>query len=142
MQEDLVVKDNIIIKRNELKLTFSLSSGPGGQNVNKVNTKVRLEFNLKDSNSISDDIKERITNKYPNKITKDGILFLESSEYRTQNGNLESAKAKLKNIIKNCLIPTKKRIKTKTTKTSILKRLKNKKKRSFIKKNRKVAWED
>ncbi len=112
---------------NEIKYSFSRSSGAGGQNVNKVNTQVELRFDVKNSDLLSSAEKERISQTLANRINKEGELVLSSSEARTQLKNKEIVTRKFYRLVKNALKRKKKRIPTKPTKSSRVKRLKEKK---------------
>jgi ribosome-associated protein len=115
----------------------SRSSGPGGQNINKVNTKVELRFNLISTSLFSENEKELIFKKLKNKINKDGELLLISQSERTQLMNRKAVTEKFYELISRALtIPVKRRA-TKPTQTSKFKRLEEKKNRGFIKKLRK-----
>ncbi len=122
----------------EMAFSTSRSGGPGGQNVNKVNTKVELRFNIYDSSLLSDEEKEVLTGKLKNKINNKGELILVSEKYRTQLKNKEEVIEKFFALIKEALTPRKKRIPVKPTKASIEKRLESKKIQSDKKKNRKM----
>ena len=113
------------------------SSGPGGQNVNKVATKVILYFNLKNSNAFNLEQKERLLEKFADKITTDGDLLISSSESRSQLKNKEIALAKLFTILQAALKVKLKRIATKIPKGVIKKRLEDKKNQSLKKDLRK-----
>ncbi|HKL31801.1 MAG TPA: alternative ribosome rescue aminoacyl-tRNA hydrolase ArfB, partial [Tangfeifania sp.] len=119
-------------KKEELlsEVTFSASrgGGPGGQNVNKVSTKVELRFDVNDSETLTETQKQRILSKLKNRITTDGELVLTSSVERTQWRNKEKVTQKFFELVEQALTPPKKRIKTKPTKASKAKRLENKKK--------------
>ncbi len=117
-------KENII---NELKFKTSRSSGSGGQNVNKVSTKVELRFDVENSSLFSDIEKNRIKTKLKNRITNEGILILTSDSERTQLGNKKKVLELFFEILEKALRKPKKRIKTKPTRTSKEKRLKEKK---------------
>jgi protein subunit release factor B len=89
----------ISIPLNKIDISFSKSGGAGGQNVNKLNTKVEFRFNLSQADWIADDVKLRIKNLYPNKINSDGYFILTSQEHRTQEENRVEAQKKLQMIL-------------------------------------------
>ncbi len=122
---------------NELSISASRSSGPGGQNVNKVNTKVEARLNIADSNLLSDEEKELLFEKLANRINKLGELIVTSQSERTQLQNKEKAIEKLNLLIENALKVEKRRKKSKIPKSVKEKRLKDKKIRSEKKDNRK-----
>ena len=111
----------------EVKISATKSSGPGGQNVNKVNTKVEVRFDINKSILLSDDEKLLVLNKLKNKINSVGELIIGSQSERTQLKNKEKAIEKLNLLIAKALKPEKKRKATKTPKSAIEKRLKDKK---------------
>jgi ribosome-associated protein len=113
------------------------SSGPGGQNVNKVNTRVELRFSVDKSLYFSAIEKSKIRFKLKNRINSEGELILVSQVERSQWRNKEVVTQKFFILIDNALTPTKKRIKTSPTKSSRLKRLESKKKMSQKKQLRK-----
>lgn len=115
----------------------SRSSGPGGQHVNKIESKVAVYFNI-EASDLTDEQKQRIKEKYTNKINTEGELYLQSMASRSQLANKEAVILKLQKLILTTLVAPKKRTKTKPTKASILKRLESKKKKSLKKKNRKL----
>ncbi len=120
-------KNHIKDFKDELSITASRSSGPGGQNVNKVNTKVEVRLNIADSNLLSDTEKALLFEKLVNKINKLGELIVVSQSKRTQLQNKEKAIEKLNLLISNALIVEKKRKKLKIPKSVKEKRLKDKK---------------
>ena len=125
------------IPESEFMFSASRSSGPGGQNVNKVNTKVELRFNLLKSSCLSSQEKETIFNKLKNKINKEGELIINSDSERTQLMNKEVVTEKFYNLISSALTIPKFRRTTKPTMTSKLKRLEEKKSQGQRKKMRK-----
>lgn len=126
-------KEGII---QELKFKAVRSSGAGGQNVNKVSTKVELSFDLEQSTSLSEIEKNRLLKKLAHKLTKDKELILQCEETRSQHKNKELVIKKfLKTLETNLRIP-KRRIKTKPTRSAIEKRLKSKKRAAQKKANR------
>lgn len=122
---------------NELNFKTARSSGPGGQNVNKVSSKVILIFNINESNGLSQVEKTRLTKKLSSKLTADGVLNLSCEETRSQFKNKELAIKKLFSTLKESLIIPKKRISTKPTKASKKRKLDSKKHRGAIKSLRK-----
>ncbi|XVF52701.1 hypothetical protein PTKIN_Ptkin05aG0039700 [Pterospermum kingtungense] len=87
------------ITLDHVTVNFARSGGPGGQNVNKVNTKVDMRFNVKNAYWLSDRIRERIMQLEKNRINKDGEIVISSTKTRTQKGNIDDALAKLQAII-------------------------------------------
>lgn len=136
------ISKNIIITDDELKEDFFQSSGPGGQNVNKVSTAVRLRFNIRETSSLPPDVKQRVVNGLGSSITTAGELIIEAQRYRTQIKNREDAAQRLQAIITKYLVPPKKRRPTKPTKGSVRRRLDSKKQRSSLKKLRSSSRDD
>ncbi len=132
-------------RRNRLETEFvfsaSRSSGPGGQNVNKVNTRVELRFSVIFSEFLTPREKQKIQIKLKNRINSEGELILVEQSERSQWRNREKVTAKFFELIETALTPTKRRIKTSPTKVSRVKRLDNKKKMSLKKQLRKSPKE-
>ena len=122
---------------NELKFTASRSGGPGGQSVNKVNTKVTLRWDVKNSISIDDEQRLRITEKLAIVINNEGEVVLTAQTNRSQLQNKEEVIQKLNGMLTKAFIVRKARKPTKRTKASIQRRLAAKKKQSDKKKLRK-----
>lgn len=127
-------KDKII---SELSFKAVRSSGAGGQNVNKVSSKVVLTFDLNNSQSLSGEEKERSQKKLKSKLTLDGILILNCDEDRSQLKNKEIVIKRFLELIEKSLVIPKERKATKIPKSVIEKRLKDKSTNSEIKQNRK-----
>jgi ribosome-associated protein len=127
---------------NEFIFSASRSSGPGGQNVNKVSSKIELRIKLTASTLFSESEKELIFRKLKNKINKEGELIIVSQSERTQLLNKVAATEKFYDLISKALALPKKRRSTKPTFFSKIKRLEEKRNRSFVKKSRKESGEN
>jgi len=133
---DLKITKTLVIPSNEIKWRFSRSSGPGGQNVNKIESRVEIIFNLEDSKVLNDYQKEILKRNLKNKLVNDS-LRVAVQEHRNQLLNRQLALMKFSLIIKNALNkPFKLRKSTKPTKASQKKRVEVKKKRGELKKSR------
>src|SRR6478609_1007215 len=115
---------------NEIIFSASRSSGAGGQNVNKVNTKVTLKFDVKNSQYLTDDEKEILLKKLSTRLTNDGVLILSSQEKRSQLQNKEAVVSKFEKIIAKAFEKKKARRATKPSKGAVQERIKEKKQRS------------
>lgn len=124
----------------ELKFKTSRSSGKGGQNVNKVETKVQLLFDVDNSAVLSAEEKELIRLKAAARINDEGLLMISEESSRSQLANKELAIAKFYEIIARCFIQPKARKKTKVPKSVKEKRIKDKKRNSDIKKSRREKF--
>lgn len=122
---------------NEFVFQASRSSGPGGQNVNKVSSKVELRFNVNDSQLLSEEEKSIVAEKLGNKMNKLGEIVLVTQADRSQLKNKEKVIAKFYLLLERALMPSKKRHKTRPTKASVERRLESKRVISTIKANRK-----
>ncbi len=133
---DLKITKTLVIPSNEIKWRFSRSSGPGGQNVNKIESRVEIIFNLEDSKVLNDYQKEILKRNLKNKLVNNS-LRLAVQEHRNQFLNRQLALMKFSSIIKNSLNkPFKLRKYTQPTKASQKKRVEVKKKRGELKKSR------
>jgi len=133
---DLKITKTLVIPSNEIKWRFSRSSGPGGQNVNKIESRVEIIFNLEDSKVLNDYQKEILKRNLKTKLVNNS-LSLAVQEHRNQLLNRQLALMKFSSILKNALNkPFKLRKSTKPTKASQKKRVEVKKKRGELKKSR------
>ena len=123
------------ISQGSLTFEYFRASGPGGQNVNKVSTAVRLRFDV-DAAHLPTTVRERLIRLAGRRMTETGILIIEASQFRTRERNQAEARARLEQMVAQAAIPPKKRHKTKPTRSSIKKRLEGKKVRGKIKKLR------
>jgi len=121
---------------SELSFKAVRSSGAGGQNVNKVSSKVVLTFNLKNSQGLTNEEKLLLETKLSSRLTTDAVLILNCDEDRSQFRNKEIVTKRFLELIKNALHIPKERKRTKIPKSVIRKRIKNKKNMSEVKKNR------
>jgi ribosome-associated protein len=132
----LQITSRITIPDDELVFTFARSGGPGGQNVNKVNSKATLRWNPGASAALPDDVRERFLKQFASRLTTEGDLLIVSQESRDQPKNIAASLNKLKAMIAVVLTPPKKRRPTRPTKGSKTRRLKEKKQRSEVKAGR------
>ncbi len=134
--ESIVISNHLIIPLSEIKFTASRSSKPGGQNVNKVSTRITLNFNVQISTSIDDEQKSKIIAKLHTRINKDGILKVSSQKHRTQLANKNATIERFTKLLQNSLVKTQERKSTKVPKSEKKKRLEDKKHRSRLKQSR------
>ena len=132
----ITVNRDITIPAVELELKFARSSGPGGQHVNKANTKVTLVWNVKNSKSLPNTVRNRFIKLHGNKINQQGEVILQSDGSRDQKRNIQTCYEKLQSMILEALKKPKKRIGTKPTKGSIERRLREKKQKAEKKQGR------
>jgi ribosome-associated protein len=142
MAEPLVITDRITIPGEDLDVSFSRSSGPGGQHVNTTDTRVRLRFALQSTAALRDDVKERLRQACGAWLTQDGDLVLTCNSSRSQTANLDEARERLATAVRAALVPPKPRRKTKPSKGSQQRRLQGKKQRKDVKAARGRVRED
>ena len=136
MGEELVINEKLKISGDRLIVSAVRSSGPGGQNVNKVATCIELRFNPTEWGQLTHAALQRLLTSVKNRIDAEGRIIITSQKYREQFKNLEDARSKLRDMIIKCLKAQKPRSPTKPTKASVEDRIKKKKITSEKKQNR------
>jgi ribosome-associated protein len=131
------ITPDISIREAELKLDFIRSSGPGGQNVNKVATAVQLRYDVFKSPSLPADVRRRLVRLAGKRVSKEGILVIDARRFRTQEKNRQDALERLAQWIRRAAEKPKKRVKTKPTLNSREHRLEAKRRRGETKRLRK-----
>ena len=132
----IVINEALLIPETELTFTASRSGGPGGQNVNKVSSRVTLTFDVKASPSLSDDQRRRISERLKTRINKDGVLRVVSQRTRSQELNREDAVTLFAELLRRALVVEKRRVKTRVPRAAHDRRLEEKKKRTVVKSER------
>ena len=130
------MNQKIMIPESELEFSFARSSGPGGQNVNKVNSKAILRWNVLDSSILTQEQRDRIFMKLSNRLTKDGDLLVSCDDERDQAKNKKLAQKRLQDLVDKALFVFKKRKKTKISKSVKMKNKESKKRHSDKKRSR------
>ncbi len=130
------ITPTLSIENDEIQLEYIRSSGPGGQNVNKVATAVQLRFDIRASPSLAEDVKQRLTRLAGKRVTLEGVLVIEAKRHRTQEQNRVDAILRLTALIQGALEKPKARRATRPSLASQTRRIESKKKRGDIKKNR------
>ena len=133
-------RPDLRIKPEEIEIEFIRSSGPGGQNVNKVATAVQLRFDVLRSRSLNPDVKKRLLRLAGNRATASGVIIIEARRFRTQQRNRIDAMERLNQLVARAIIPPRKRRKTAPSAGSVQKRLQDKKRLSDLKRRRRKSF--
>lgn len=136
------VTPSLQIDEAEIDMSFIRSSGPGGQNVNKVATAVQVRFDARRSPSLPNDVAIRLIKLSGSKATNDGVIVFTANRHRTQEMNRKDAIDRLLELIRQAAVAPKKRVKTRPTKTARKERTDNKTKRGTVKSQRRVSSRD
>jgi ribosome-associated protein len=136
----LMVTARLKIPLREFRFTFSRSSGPGGQNVNKLNTKAQLRWPVMESPSLSEAVRRRLVAKYGRRITSDGDFLVTSQRFRDAGRNVADCLEKLRAMLAEVAVAPKRRKPTRPTRSSVRRRLENKRKKSQRKQQRGSSW--
>jgi ribosome-associated protein len=138
----LIVTRHIQIPLAEFEITFARSSGPGGQNVNKVNSKAILRWAVRSSRRLPDAVRQRFLQKYGNRLTTEGELLVTSQRFRDASRNSHDCLEKLRVMLLGVAHPPKSRRATRPTRGSVERRLQGKRRQSAAKQDRRLRDEN
>jgi len=132
----LPISRTLAIPDSELTERFLRADGPGGQHVNRTESAVELRFDVAQSPSLPDAVRERLLTRRDRRLTDEGVLVIQGRRFRDQGRNRDDVRERLAEIIRGALVPPKKRVATKPTRASKERRLAGKQQRSRIKQGR------
>ena len=135
------ITDTIAIDESELEESFVRSSGPGGQNVNKLSTAVQLRFDIRRSLNLPSDVRERAERLAGRRLTKDGVIVLIAQRHRTQERNRADAQERLVTLLPEAAVRPTPRRATRPTRASRERRIDTKKRRGDVKRLRKPEFD-
>lgn len=138
----MLIDEGLQIDDGELREEFVRSTGPGGQNVNKVATAVQLRWDVARSPSLPEPVRERLLRLAAPNITDDGVLVINARRYRSQERNRQDARERLADLVRQALRPPKPRHATRPTAASRARRLEGKRRRSDVKRLRRARPDD
>lgn len=138
----LLVNRQLQIPLAEFEITFARSGGPGGQNVNKVNSKAVLRWGVRSSASLPEDVRQRFLQKYAARLTNEGELLVTSQRYRDAPRNVQDCLDKLRAMLLAVANPPKRRRATRPTRGSVERRLQAKRRQSSVKLRRRLPKDD
>lgn len=136
----IVVGTTIRVYPDEVQFTFARSSGAGGQNVNKVNSKVQMRWNIHEARGVAPDVVQRFLAAFGSRVSDEGWLVIASETHRDQPRNREECVAKLREMLVSVATPPKRRKPTKPTRGSVTRRLETKRRRGETKAGRRGDW--
>ena len=132
----------IALRENELAWRFVRASGPGGQNVNKVSSAVQLRFDVRGSESLPEEVRERLLHLARNRINRDGVLVIDARRFRAQERNREDARARLAALVRRAAQAPTPRVATRPTRASKRRRIESKHRRAMLKQTRRSPADD
>ena len=135
----IAVNDRIIIPEQDVIERAIRSSGPGGQNVNKVSTAIELRFFIWGCAALPDAVKQRLAKKRDQRITGSGEIIIQAQRFRSQEQNRDDARNRLAALVRTVLEPSKPRVATKPTRASQRRRLENKRAHATLKQQRQTT---
>lgn len=138
----LVVNSRLKIPLREFEFTFARSSGPGGQNVNKLNTKALLRWPILKSTSLPDSVRQRLLASHRRRLTNEGDFLIVSQRFRDAGRNVADCLEKLRAMLAEATLVPKRRVASKPTRGSVRRRLEGKQRQSQKKQQRRSKWND